>query len=203
MDMDINSIITKIKQEGVNEGQKQSEEIIRDAKQKAEEILNSARQQEEDILKKAEEEAAKLKRNAEDAIKQASRDVLLGLRQSVISLFDKVLKKEISSNMTSDVLKKMLVNLAENFDRTGEKNQIEILLSEEEKKALDNTLFAELKEEMKKGVTLKASANVETGFRIGEKNGTSYYDFTDEAIMEAMKIYLNQKVASMLSTGAE
>lgn len=203
MEMDLNGIITKIKQEGVDEAQKQAETLIQNAKQKAEDIIKEGTLQKETILKNAETEAEKMKKNAEESIRQASRDVLLGLRQSIISLFDKVMKKEVASSMTTDVLKKMMLKLAENFNKTEEGNQIEVLLSEEEKKELENVLLEALKDEMKKGVTLKAASNIEKGFRIGEKGGTSYYDFTDEAIVEAMKSYLNQKVADLLSIGAK
>ncbi len=203
MEMDLNSIITKIKQEGVDEGQKQSDQIIEKAKKEAEEIITSAKKQKENILNNAGEEAEKLKNNAEEAVRQASRDVLLGLRQNIISLFDKVVKKEVSAALKKDVLEKMIIKLAENFDRIGRSDQIEVLLSEEEKKELDATLFEALKQEMKKGVTLKSSPNIEKGFLIGEKGETSYYDFTDEAIAEAMKAYLNQKITDMLSIGAK
>ena len=203
MEMDLNGIITKIKQEGVDEGQKQMEELIQNAKQKAEDLIKEGAKQKETILKNAEMEAEKMRKNAEESIRQASRDVLLGLRQSIISLFDKVMKKEVAASLTKDVLQNMMLKLAENFNKTEKGNQIEVLLNEEEKKELDNVLMDALKNEMKKGITLKAASNIEKGFRIGEKGGTSYYDFTDEAIVEAMKAYLNQKVANMLSIGVK
>jgi len=52
-----------------------------------------------------------------------------------------------------------------------------------------------------KGVTFKISPSVEKGFRIGEKDKNYYYDFTDDALVEALKTYLNPKLLKILDSG--
>jgi vacuolar-type H+-ATPase subunit E/Vma4 len=131
-------------------------------------------------------------------LRQASRDVLLGLRENIVALFDGIIKKEIARQMSPDVLKEVLVKLIESFAKEKQ-FEVEVLLSEKDKKSMEKTLLSALKEDLKKGVTLKVSPSIEHGFRIGRKGEHSYYDFTDEAIAESFKTYLNPKVTELLS----
>ena len=199
MEMDLQSIISKLKTEGVGEAEKEAADIVEEAKKKAADIVEEAKQREEEIIKKAEQEADRLKKNGEEAIRQASRDVLLSLREQIIALLDKVTKYEVAAQMSPALLKDMISKLAGKFER-DKKLDVEILLSEKEKKDLEKVLIGALKKEMKKGVTIKTSPIVEHGFFIGEKGKSSYYDFTDEAVDEAFMAHLNPKITEILTS---
>ncbi len=200
MEMDLKSIIDKIKTEGVSEAEQKAADITAQAENKADSIIKEADQKKEKILKKAEQDAGNLKKNAEEAVKQASRDVLLSLREQIIGLFDRVVKQEVAREMPPAALKEMIIAVSEKFKKEGLLD-IEILLSEKDKKDLENTLLSALKKEMKKGVTIKTSPSIEHGFLIGEKGKSSYYDFTDDAIAEAFTAHLNPKIVEILTAG--
>ncbi|MFC1480004.1 V-type ATP synthase subunit E [Candidatus Omnitrophota bacterium] len=202
MEMDLKNIIEKIKEEGVSEADQKAAEIVEGAQKKAQDIIQAAKKEQEEIIKKAAQEAEKLTNNGEEALKQASRDVLLSLRENIVALFDRLTKENIAEELSPDVLKEMIIRLVESVTKQKQFD-IEVLLSKKDKDALEGGLFAALKKEAKKGVTFKAAPGIEHGFRIGEKGGTSYYDFTDEAIMEAFKRYLNPKIAEVLTAGAK
>lgn len=197
MEMDLTNIIAKIKEEGVGEAEKEAGNITEKAREEAARIVAEASRKKEEIIRDAEKDAERLRKNGEDAVKQASRDVLLGLREQIVSLFDSIVKKEVSSDLSKDVIKKMMGLLVENF-KIEEDTEVEILLNDKDKQELEQFFLAELKETMKKGVTLKASPNIENGFRIGEKGQNSFYDFTDEAIAEAFRSFLNPKIMKIL-----
>jgi V/A-type H+/Na+-transporting ATPase subunit E len=200
MEVDLKDIIEKIKLEGVDEARKQAREIVVSAEAEAKEIVAGGRKQSEALIAAAKAEAAKLKANSEEAMRQASRNVLLGLRQNIVALFDRVVKMKVAEALSPEVLKEMIVRLVEKFNESG-KTEVEVLLSEEDKNELEKTLFSALKNELAGGVTLKASAAMEHGFRIGEKNANAYYDFTDDAIEEAFKGYLNRRLSDILTPG--
>ena len=200
MEMDLNSIISKIKQDGVQEAERKSEQIIDQANKESDRIISKAEEERSSMIKKAEEETRRMRKNSEESIKQAARDVLLGLRQSIIMLFDKLIKRKVGENMSSEVMKEMLVKLAENFKKEGS-SRIEVLLNEKQKDELEGLLMSSLSEEMRRGVEIKPVRNIEHGFRIGTREGGAYYDFTEEAVVEAMKTFLNEKVSELLSPG--
>ena len=202
MAMDLKNIIERIKEEGVDEAQKKAGDIIDKAESQASETIASAEETQKEIIEKAKAKAEKFKASSEEAMRQASRDVLLGLRENIIELFDKVIKRDVAEELSPDVMKEMIIRLVEKFRESGE-TEVEILLSDKDKSQLEETLLHDLKKEMKKGVELKASSSMEHGFRIGEKDGNSYYDFTDEAIEEAFKSYLNKKLSEILTPGTQ
>ncbi len=200
MEMELKSIIEKIKEEGVEEGQKKATDIIGQAENKAKETIEAAEKEKEDTVKNAAKEAERLRKNGEEALRQASRDVLLGLKEEITALFDSVIKEEVAKQLSPEVLKDMIITLVQKFKR-DEEPDIEILLSDKDKKALEKVLLARFKEKMAKGVTLKASPKVEKGFLMGGKGKGAYYDFTDEAIAEVFKAFLNPKIADLLNPG--
>ena len=202
MEMDLKNIIDRIKEEGVGEAERKAADIISQAEDKAKDTLSGAEAEKEEVLKKAAEKAGKLKKNSEEALRQAARDVLLGLRGQITDLFDRVMKEKVAGQLTPDVLKEMIIRLVDHF-KEDEKADIEILFSEKDKKALEKELLADLEKEMAKGVLIKASSGVEKGFRIGKKDENSYYDFTDEAIMETFKAFLNPKITELLDPGSK
>lgn len=200
MEMELNTIIEKIKQEGVGEAEKQAKAVLDEARAQAKKMLEEATGKADDTRKQAEKDSMKFKANGEEAVRQAARDAILGLRESITVLFDRLVKREVSSQLSPDIIKDMLVKMVDNLKKDSDL-EMEVLLSEKDRKAIEGSLSAALSADMKKGLTLKVSPNIESGFRIGEKGQNAYYDFTDEALAEAFKTYLNPKLAQILDGG--
>jgi len=200
MEMDLNNVIEQIKREGVEQGEKQAADIVKEAEKKAGEIVAQAEKDKDDIIKSGREDADRLMSNGEAALRQASRDVLVALRTQLTDLLDSIVKKEISGALTPEVLKDIIVKLVTHC-RAQENFDLEVLLSEADKEALRKVFGKALQDEIKGGITLKASPNVEKGFRIGQKGKDLYYDFSDEAIAEAFNAYLNQKLKLIMDAG--
>ena len=55
-----------------------------------------------------------------------------------------------------------------------------------------------LKEKMTLGVTLKANDNFDDGFRISVNNGSAYYDYSAEAVIDMLSNYLSPKITALL-----
>ena len=50
-------------------------------------------------------------------------------------------------------------------------------------------LKAELADEIKKGLEIRPNKNVQQGFRLASKDGSGYFDCSDEGIMEMLMPY--------------
>ena len=70
-------------------------------------------------------------------------------------------------------------------------------------KALEKSLTAALKAEIKKGLEIKPDKTLSAGFRIGVKNGAAFYDYSAESLAEMFAAYLNPKVAGLLKVAAK
>jgi V/A-type H+-transporting ATPase subunit E len=56
---------------------------------------------------------------------------------------------------------------------------------------------------LKKGVELKADRNLASGFRIANKDGSAYYDFSAESAAEMLSAYLNPRLSEILKTAVK
>ncbi|MFA4921195.1 MAG: hypothetical protein WC611_03605, partial [Candidatus Neomarinimicrobiota bacterium] len=90
MDVKLDGLIEKIKQEGIAEAQRSADEIIKKAEAEAQEILEKARRTASQIETEGQQNADKLRANAEAAIRQAARDTILVTKENLQKLFDRV-----------------------------------------------------------------------------------------------------------------
>lgn len=197
MDTQLKELIETIKTEGIATADTKAAEIIAQAEKKAKEIVAKAGADAEKILSDAKREIARNEQTSRDALVQAGRDLVLNLRQRIIQLFDSVLSNASKEALQGKGLEDAIAALLQNWTQKGAAN-IEILLPAGELEKIEKTLTAKLAAAMKKGVTLKPVTQIDAGFRIGEKDGSAYYDFSSDGIAEILAEYLNPKLAEIL-----
>ena len=198
MDVKLESLIERIKKEGTDEAKKSAKLIIDQAKENAKTIVREAKTLANHIVDQAETEVKKLKQNTENSLRQAARDLQLKIREELTALFDKVLKSKLSKDLDPDFMKELILKIVEGL--IAKEGQVEVLSSKEDKQRLEKLLLSGLNQEAKKTITIRASKDIEKGFRIGIKGESAYYDFSDEAILESLKVFLNPAIASMLNS---
>lgn len=199
MDVKLDNLIDKIKKDGIDEAQKESQAIIDKANQKAQAIIQEAKDKSNKLIEDAKSDIQKLQSNAEKSIQQSARDLVLSLREQLTALFNRLLKKEISKDLSPDFLKVLIVKMVETWGQE-KKQALEVVVSQEDKKKLEDLINKEIKDEAKDGIEIKASKTIEKGFHIGIKGQDVYYDFTDEGILEALKEFLSPSIAQILDT---
>lgn len=197
MEVKLDSLIEKIKKDGVEEAKKASDDIIQKANKEAEKIINEAKHKAEKFLNDSKDEFEKLKNNTQSSLKQASRDLLLVLREQIMGVFDRIFKKQVSKSLTPDLIKQLIVKVVDNW--VVQKNDVvEVLVNEDDKKKLEDLMLSLLKQEAGNMIEINIGKNVDKGFRIGIKGQDVYYDLTDESILEAIKEFINPSIATML-----
>ncbi len=197
METQLKELIDKIKTEGVAEAEGQAKSITEKAEQEASAILGKAHAEAEKIVADAQAEAGRFQETGKEALKQAGRDLILNLNSSITRLFGTVVESRTKEALTEKVLQKIITDLIHAWQKKGQ-NDIQVLLSAADLKKLRTGLLKNLSDEMKKGVELKPSPDIQAGFRIGQKDGAVYYDFTDKGIAENLVQYLNPKLAECL-----
>lgn len=195
MDVKLESLIEKIKQEGVDEAEQAAAAIVEKAEQEAKALRERARQESERIVEEARGQARKFQENAEQALHQAARDVVLQLKEQITALFDRVFKQEVGRALSPEFVEKMILSLVTEWAKDG---QVEITVNEADKQQLEALLFTHLKAELKNAVTLRASHTVSKGFRIELKGESAYYDFTAETLSDALKAFINPSLQTLL-----
>ncbi|MBU0693430.1 MAG: hypothetical protein KKC11_01995 [Candidatus Omnitrophica bacterium] len=200
MEVKLESLIEKIKKEGVEEAMRAAQEIAKEAQDKAQEIINEAQAQAGKIIDEAKKEADKLEYNSELAIKQAGRDLILRLREEISRLFSNVLKRSLTHTLTPQFLGELVVKIIDQWLPQREAQTIEIIVNDKDKQKLEELILSQLKKEAGDRLEIKINNNIDCGFRIGIKGEDVYYDFTDESILESLKEFLNPTVSALLDS---
>ena len=195
MDVKLDSLIEKIKQEGIEEAQRAADEIRQRAEAEAQEIINKANEKARQIINEGQQNAEKLRANAEAAIRQAARDTILVTKENLLKLFDRVFKKEIAKTLTPEFLKEMILALVKS---TSSDNQYEFVVAEKDIEKLKTLVLAATRDSLKEPVIFRVDRGIAAGFRVSRKGEEVYYDLTDQSIAEVLQEFLNPALRQLL-----
>lgn len=108
------------------------------------------------------------------------------------------MERQVASALTPELMNEMILRIitAWGVKETGQ--ELEALTSEEDCRRLEELLHQSLQNEFRKGITLRPIDGIRAGFRIGEKEGTFYYDLTPKGLAEILVEYLNPRIARYL-----
>ncbi|PKL14142.1 MAG: V-type ATP synthase subunit E [Spirochaetae bacterium HGW-Spirochaetae-8] len=196
MELQIQDLVESIKRDGISEASKHAAEIIAEAKAKADEIVRSSTKDAAKIIEDARKEVAIMHQSGRAAVEQASRDVLLSLRKSIQLQLDSLLEQELSRTISGENLIALIVGIVQSG--VVEVPQSSVDLNQENLKSLASTLKIRLANELKSGLVLRPVESVKTGFRISEKDGKSFYAFTDEELASLMTPFLNPMIQEIV-----
>ncbi len=198
MEIQLQELIDKIKTDGVAVAEQDASKKLADANAQAEKIVADAKAEADRIVAQAKEENARLEKASEDAIRQAGRNILIEFRESITKELDALVKADVNQAYTKDVLGTLIPNVVEAWAKNTDAEDVGVLLNTEDLNALEQGLTSALKAKLNGGITLKADDSFEGGFRIAEKDGTAYYDFSAEAVADMFATYLNPRIAAIL-----
>jgi len=180
MELQIQDLVTSIRKEGVEAANAEAESIIAEAKKKAESIVAAAKAEAQQYKDSAEKEISILRESAAVSAEQAKRDAVLAFKTEIQGEFEKILSADISKELKGEGLGKLIraAVAGENVaDYAAEVSEV------------SDALKAELAKEIKDGLEIRPTKNVQQGFRLAAKDGAGYFDCSDDGIMEMLMPY--------------
>ena len=195
MDVKLDSLIEKLRTEGVEEAQQASREMMDKSREESAAIIEEAHSEAEKIIEEARAESARLQENGELALRQAARDSELLLKTRITDTLDRIFRRKVAESLTPETMKEIIQRITDQWqsDVTAE-----LSLNEDEAQKLEGLLFAGVGEELKDSIFIRASNDISHGFRIGMKDDSVYFDFTDESITEALMAFLQPRLKAIL-----
>ena len=198
MEIQLQDLLDQIKKDGVASAQAEAASILADAKAEAEKIVADAKQQADKLIASAKAENQRMVASSEDAIRQAGRNLLISFRESVSRELTAITGEAVTAVYSSEALAQLVIQAVESWAKDPNTDDIAVILTSSDLQKLEQTILAGLKEKMLQGVTLKANDNFDGGFRIAVNNGSAYYDYSAEAVVDMLSNYLSPKVTQLL-----
>ncbi|MBQ7964265.1 MAG: hypothetical protein IJ288_06830 [Alistipes sp.] len=195
----LQELTDKLYQEGLEKGRAEADNLVAEAKSKAQKIVAEAEARAAEIVAAAEDKAADVEKNAMTEISLAGKQAVAKIKAEIENL---IVAKSAgegvkSANLDATFIKDMLLAVAKGWNN-GAKVELSALLPEAKKSELDKGITAAAKALLAEGVEVGFSADVKSGFKVGEKNGGYYISFSDESFQALLSGYLRDKVAELL-----
>lgn len=203
MDVQLQELVNRIQKDGVESAEAQAAEIIRKAEEKAASIIASANSEADASLRKAQNEAARLEEAAVSAIKQAARNLLLSFRDGITAELDVLVKRQVTAAFSPELLKDLIPRTVSSWISTTGSDDIAVILSASDAEKLESVFMSSLKDHLSKGLVVRPDTTLSGGFHIGSRDGSSYYDFSAEAVADLFSSYLNPRVAAIMKAAAK
>jgi len=201
MTEDIKGLIEKINQEGIKKAQESARRIEEEARRQAEEIIARAKKEAQKMILEAKDEIARYDEKERSLLVQAGRDFLLSLKKEINAMLQRLISSDVHQALSAETLARIITEMTKSGGQ--HKEEIIIALNKEDLKSLEKGFLLKLKEAAKKGIILKESQDIRSGFTISFDNGRSCFDFTDKAIAEYIGESLKPKLAEILKSATK
>lgn len=177
MELQIQDLVSSIRKEGIEAARKEADAIIAQAKEKAAEIVAAAKNEAAQIDAKSKKEAEILRESTKINAEHAQRDAVISFKKTVQTEFETILMADVAKTVQGETLGKLI--LAALAERNPSEYAAEVA-------EVTEGLKSELAEKIKAGLELRVSPNARAGFRLAAKDGSGFFDCTDEEITKMM-----------------
>ena len=180
MELQIQNLVSSIRKEGIEAANKEAEAIIAEAKKKADSIVADAKAEAKQHKDASEKEISILKESALVSAEQAKRDAVLAFKTEIQGEFEKILAADVKKELSGEGLGKLIRAAVAGEDVSKYAAEVS---------EVSDALKSELAEEIRKGLEIRPTKGVQQGFRLAAKDGSGYFDCSDDGIMEMLMPY--------------
>jgi V/A-type H+-transporting ATPase subunit E len=197
-DVQLKELIDSIQRDGVDKSRRESEALLQQARAQADGIVADARAQAETLLAKARQEQEQMERSGRESLQQASRDLILKVRKQLEAVFSALLQEKAKGALGEKEIVAAIAVMIANWSPERQE-RIEVLLPKERFEPMARALRQALAGKIEAGIEIRASADVVDGFRVSQKDGQFYYDFSAASIAENLSVFLNPVMAGIVA----
>jgi V/A-type H+/Na+-transporting ATPase subunit E len=132
------------------------------------------------VKETSEKEIGILKESAAVSAQQAKRDAMLAFKTEIQAEFEKILSAKIKENLSDESLGKLIKAVL--TDEDVKNYTVEVA-------QVGDALKSELAKEIQEGLEIRPAKSVRAGFKLASKDGSGYFDCTDDEIMQMLMPY--------------
>ncbi|MDJ0659152.1 MAG: hypothetical protein QNJ42_06635 [Crocosphaera sp.] len=210
----VEALIDRLRNEGVNSGRTQAEQIVKEAEERADSIIEQAQKQAEQIVQQAREESQNLERAAQQALEVAFRDTRLALKSQLTQRFTGEVQRLVGDETEKpELLQKLILEVVGSVKETvAEAKQVEVLLprkvegleelsrnpEELEQGILTHFIRLITQDMLREGVSFGISKDNKGGLKLRLIEQEVVLELTDAAISEVILEHLQPRFRALL-----
>ena len=211
----IQDLLDTLRSEGIEEGQNEAQRIVEEARHEAKQIRLNAKQEAESLAQQTRDEIHNMRKSCDQSLELAVRDSLLRLRSEIESHFASQIRLLVQNEMRDDNrVGQWLERIVEHLIADENNGCIEITVAEQpdsasggsfapsdtEKDRLAQYVSTEM---LDRGITIKTSSRIESGFIVRRvKDGVEIH-FETETLSALLSQHLLPRFRYLLENGPE
>jgi V/A-type H+-transporting ATPase subunit E len=196
---ELQSLLERIRRDGVEKAEAEAAAILRDARAEAARIVREAGETAAQKREQAEKEAAEAEARGRRALEQAARDLLLTVGGNVEALLLGLVRDRVGRALSGDSLRQVVLEVVGAYARAGGREAgMELLVPPGRQREIADLLLGELAAEMRRGVEVRGDGTVAAGFRVSIPGEHVEHDFSAEAIAESLGRLLRPHLAEIV-----
>ncbi len=176
MEIQIQDLVQSIKRDGIEEAKKEAEAIVNAAKAQAAEIVAASKVEAEKNIENANREIE----SSKALIKQAERDAVLSVKKELEQILERIMADKVAKDLSEKSLAALITAAVGNEDPS--KYTVEIAEAK-------TSLKAALAKQIEKGLEIRPVKGM-SGMRLCCKDGSGFYDFSEEEIAALLRPFL-------------
>lgn len=200
---ELQPLLDQIRKEGVEKAEREAAEILTQAKDKAAQIVRDAEARAKELVAKAEADSEVYTQRSIATLEQAARDVLITVGQGIENIIADIVVESTEEALRIEVLEEMMVKMVQSYTEKQGETRVEMLVSEADQKALETFFKAKYADKMMHGLQIHTDKEILKGFKVSYADDHVYLDFTQEAIAEALIVFLRPKLAEIVGRVAK
>ena len=200
MSEELQSLLEKIKEDGVKQAESEKDKIISSAKSEAEKIIADAKKKADEIVKKSEQDAARNEERAANTIRQAARDIIIALNAELQERLKAVVRECVGKAMTPELMGKLILEMQKHYmEKAGDKEpSLDLLLHEKDLAEIEKLVKGSLAADLKNKPEISIGHDFAAGLKIGFKGDDLFFDFSDDALAEIICGYVGPRLAAII-----
>jgi V/A-type H+-transporting ATPase subunit E len=212
----LESLIARLRDEGVTAGHAQAQRLVADAQSRAHRILEKAEAESKTMVEAARRESESLRRAGEEALRVAARDAVLDLKDQLERRFAADVGKTVSDALRDEeLLKRMILEVVGRARTEGDvdrASQVEVILPREavgldalrrkpeelREGSLAHFVAASAGAMLREGVTFLRAEDEAGGIRLKLTDRAVSLDLSDRAVAQAILMHLQPRFRALL-----
>lgn len=192
----LQDLLKRVYDEGVNKAKDEAEQILEQAKNEAAAIMQKAQKEAEALLAEAKKHSDDLAKNTDSDLKMAAQQAMSAVKQKLTDvLLDGAFAAKLQSSVSDPAfLKQMILEIVSAWKESGGK----ITISKNLEGKLDEFFLNSLPETAAKGLKVEFSPQMKNGFAISPADGSYKLSFSDEDFANLFKSYLRPRSNQIL-----
>jgi V/A-type H+/Na+-transporting ATPase subunit E len=212
----VETLIERLREEGVAKGRQEAELIVRDAEHRAEWLVSQAQEEAERILAEARSKNERLERSTDEALRVAARDAVLNLKTHLAGQFAAQVRRLVSRQLSNEVLlEKLILELVGRVRedlQLDEAERVEVVLPHDvvgidelrrrpeqlKEGTLSHFVLTVAEEMLREGVSFTVADDERSGLRLRLSEGELEIDLSDQAVAALLMAHLQPRFRALL-----